>query len=287
MVDSRGHERAVVSDPGHDCGPAFSPDGKRLVWASNRDAGPTDPYNLEIYVMDVRSGRTRRLTNYRGFDTTPAWSPDGKWIAFERELEEGTQNSGSRTIWKIRPDGSGLRQVTPSNPLQDRGFPAWSPDGKTIAFTAFDDLDYTDASIYTIDPDGKNLRLLTDDGGYPSWSPDGKRIVFSGFSHEPKGEPDLYVMNANGSHRRRLFKAPGADYYPSWSPDGRHIVYAHDPDAYVVELVFWAPITRSATVEVSGPAPSEIWVADVNTGRARQLLPSGGSTDPKFVPTSP
>ena len=90
---------------------------------------------------------------------------------------------------------------------------AWSPDGRTIAFTG-------GSVLYTVHADGTGLRKLTHGPGWnvdPRWSPDGRRILFVGFRDGPGA--DLFVMNADGSGPRNLTHTPGvSEHGASWAP---------------------------------------------------------------------
>lgn len=100
---------------------SFSPDGNLVTFYSNRDGNP------EIYILELDSGIEQRLTTSSARDAEPAFSPDGEWIVFE-----SNQDGGDYDIWAIRPDGSGLHQIT-----FDQGneqIPSFSPDGKWILF---------------------------------------------------------------------------------------------------------------------------------------------------------
>jgi TolB protein len=111
-------------------------------------------------------------------------------------------------------------------------FPSWSPKGDRIAFTSDRDGDY---EIYTISPDGTDLRRLTHSPGndaHNSWSPDGEWIVFTsvrgGFKDEsalnplnPQPNGDLYVMRPDGSDVRTLTDDQFEDGTPSWLPMSR------------------------------------------------------------------
>src|SRR4051794_4582059 len=104
-----------------------------------------------------------------------------------------------------------------SNSWDDRT-PAYSPDGKKIAFVSLQD---GNQEIYVMDADGGNqVRRTTNPlpDTDPSWSPDGTKIVYSSLQ---AGNPDIYVMNADGTGTpQRLTEDAGADTDPAWSPDG-------------------------------------------------------------------
>ena len=93
--------------------------------------------------------------------------------------------------------------------------PAWSPDGRQIAFLR-------SGAIYVMNADGTRQRRLAR-GSAPAWSPDGRRIVFV---REQGGDAEIYVMNADGSGQRNLTRNAADEDDPAWSPDGRRIAFA-------------------------------------------------------------
>src|SRR5688572_13502857 len=80
--------------------PSWSPDGRRLVFQSDRHG------STELYVIDADGNNERRLTFNGGDDTHPSWSPDGQWIVFD------SNRDGSWNLYLMRPDGSGERRLT-------------------------------------------------------------------------------------------------------------------------------------------------------------------------------
>lgn len=143
--------RLLPAQTGDDGEPAFSPDGRRLVF-TGRD-GPADAQSARLYVLVLASGRVRRLT--RAPSTEAAWSVRGR-IAFSR----GTG------VYAIRPNGKGLRRLTSGSS------PDWSPGGRRLALVR-------DGVIYILS--GGRARRLRGTGqavGNPVWSPDGRRIAF-------------------------------------------------------------------------------------------------------------
>ncbi len=101
--------------------------------------------------------------------------------------------------------------------------PAWSPDGRQIAYTASINQGH---EIRIVNPLNRAIRLPMTSGwgGYsPTWSPDGKQIAYVS---EQDGTPEIYVMDADGQHQRRLTRdTPAWSINPAWSPSGRYIAF--------------------------------------------------------------
>jgi TolB protein len=193
-----------------DTAPAWSPDGRRIAFASDRAGGEG-----EIYVMNADGSGVRRLTRTARhvIDATPAWSPDGRRIVF------ASSRAGhfNLELFTMRPDGTGLRRLTRTGGsdavLGDDATPAYAPDGSRIAFASNRD---RNNEIYVMAPDGRGQRRLTRsarvDDLLPRFSPDGTRIAFA--ASGPSGAGRVIVMGADGSAPRAL--GPGAE--PSWVP---------------------------------------------------------------------
>jgi len=136
------------------------------------------------------------------------WSPDGRQIAFVNNVSTGLPGPGAARskddseIYVMNADGSGTRRLT-HNVGYD-GKPAWSPDGRKIAFQSSRRVGGSKAEIYVMNADGSGKRNLTRNpanDGSPSWSPDGRRIAFVS---DRDGRPEAHVMNADGSGQRSL-----------------------------------------------------------------------------------
>jgi Tol biopolymer transport system component len=244
--DGTGHAQ-LTSTTGSHWGPEWSPDGQRIAFTSDRDG-----LGYQIYVMNADGSGQTRLTDPPGASASPAWSPDGQNLVFGKSDgdlwimdADGSDQTrvaslpssdgdadwspdGSRIafvrgyeIWVIRPDGTGLSQVTvtPPWPYTSDAAPDWSPDGSRIAYqTSYDaDGEYC-TEIVTIRPDrtgGTTVLPATCESGVygnyytgPAWSPDGERIA----SNDGSG---LFTVRVNGSDR---VPASGDAYGIDWQP---------------------------------------------------------------------
>ena len=131
--------------------------------------------------------------------------------------------SDSSRLDVIRDDGTGKRRLTTSRYSEAQ--PAYSPDGKRIAFVS---RRRGNEDIYVMNADGANVRRLTTARApdlQPAWSPNGKQIAFTS---QRNANYKIYVMNADGSKQRVLTRTAAwvANSSPSWSPDGRWIAFA-------------------------------------------------------------
>jgi Tol biopolymer transport system component len=173
VMDPDGsHFRVVTHDEGHDDFPSFSPDGSRLVYRLG-DSSERQHTQRGLRIVSLTDGKTTKLTS--GWDDFPTWSPAGDRIAFT-----GFE-TGDYEIYTIRPDGTGLRQLTHSH--GNDAHPVWSPDGKWIAFVSSrmglkdeavfpGSQDY--GEIFVMRADGTDVRQLTDDQweeGVAGWAP--------------------------------------------------------------------------------------------------------------------
>jgi len=148
----------------------------------------------------------------------PHWSPDGSMIEFENDSD-----APSRTgVYVMRSDGSGMRKIATG------GYAAWAPDGSRLVFQGGDGIKR--AELYTVGPDGSDLRLLAVSprplNQSPSWSPDGSRILFEVGNYHATRE-DLYVVGAEGGQPMRITEFSNVFIgNPTWSPDGREILFS-------------------------------------------------------------
>jgi Tol biopolymer transport system component len=235
--------------------PVWSPDGSKiafvLTWAGGVD--------LDIFVMNADGSGLFQLTNHPGVDTDPTWSPDGTKIAFtsnrDSYIRRGTGRPGRVSIFEIyvvNHDGTGLTRLTGSTSWDTS--PAWSPDGKQLAFQSNRD---GNVEIYAMESDGSNQRRLThspSDEASPAWSPDGRWIAFHS-DHKDDGNPEIYLMPASGSGSSlagssiQLTDIKGWDINPVWSPDGRFLAFYSDRSGNFEIFIMPLPLIGPAGIE--------------------------------------
>ena len=153
-----------------------------------------------------------------GYD--PSVSPDGTKIAYC-----SLRNDIYSQIYVANSDGSGEKEVTKITTGDSCG-PVWSHDGKKIAFYSFALTHPSrNPAIWTMDPDGSNVKRIVEHGLSPTWSPDNKQIAFAG-NHD--GKFQIYAMNSDGTNVRRLTNNKAEESSPAWAPDGAAIVFVSD-----------------------------------------------------------
>ena len=181
------------------------------------------PNLVSIQRLRLRDGSSERLhpaVTAHQFD--PAFSRDGHRHAF-------VMSSNSPQMVLVIQDLRKRQEVVfrPREARATARCPTFSPDGTRVAFSLSDIGGHLIASV---NPQGTDLKLLTNAVGLnmaPAFSPSGAQIAFSS---SRDGEFEIYVMDADGGNLRRLTRSPGLDTRPTWSPDGRRIAFTSNRD---------------------------------------------------------
>lgn len=287
--------------------PALSPtsaiaaeSSEQIAFVSERSGSP------QLWIMNSDGSNLRQITAIKDGACQPDWAPDGKRLVFISpcpSMASGryTQYPGS-SLHIIHSDGTGQIDL----PLAPEGDfdPAWSPDGKEIAFTS---LKNGRPRIYSLNlsTNGRtDLSHTAYEDRQPAWSPDGKRLAFVRLY----GSEQIWIMNADGSNQKQVTRSNDLnDFWPAWTPDGEILFFGQSTSASLLPWLmairqedfgtdreFKVPAFKQtdfgfiAQAQVSpdnhwivfegwsGPDSHEIWVMTVS-GAERQPLTSGSS----------
>lgn len=213
MVEMNGEHRVLPDTPENCTHPAWSPEGDRIAFVCRTFQSGRE--ESDIWVADLKTGRTRKLLEQRDIQNSPHWSPDGSSIVYST----GYRASPTKVVedlWVVKADGSDPRRIL-SNGFSNVK-PKWSPDGTRVAFAS----DRSgNMEIWVSDPDGRNAVQVTSDRAYdsdPAWSPDGSRICFTSTR---SGRLELWLMQSSGADPKQLtgISGPvGESLESSWSP---------------------------------------------------------------------
>ena len=203
-----GQQEIVGEFPGMTFAPRFSPDGEKIVMSySDPNVG-----NAEIYILDINTRITKRITNNSAIDVSGSFSPDGKNIVFNSD------RTGRRHLYIIDNNGKNIKRIS-----REKGSyytPVWSPRGDMIAFTKQEGGQFY---IGVMDTDGSNERMIAKSFHVegPTWSPNGRYLMY--FKEERTsadgsgGESSLYSIDLTGYNERKIITPLGGSD-PAWSP---------------------------------------------------------------------
>jgi len=225
--------------------PSASPDGKQLVFQSNRTG------SNQIFIMNSDGSGLRQLVNFALGAETPVFSPDGESIVFAAYL--GKDNND---VFTVKTDGSELKQLTDS-PGYD-GHPHWSFDSQRIVFNSDRTSPDPEASwsdrwheIFSMKANGSDVQQHTHCKSvctYGSLSPDGKKVLYrkvikaAGLNWELgsiEKNSEIYVSDSNGNNENNLTRNAAFDGWPVWSQDGRYVAFASNRSGPALTGQIW------------------------------------------------
>lgn len=261
--------KQLTKERGYDAEGSYSPDGKWIVFASNR-SGYTDHLSdedkvlfekdpssqMEIYIMSSDGQSVKRLTNSLGYDGGPFFSSDGKKITWRRFNKLGT----SAEIYTMNIDGSEQKQITHLNSMS--WAPFYHPSGQYIVFSS-SFLGFSNFELFIVDSNGlkKPIRITFDDGfdGLASFSPDGKKITWT--RRNEKGESQIYLADWN--HEKAM---QSLDLGGSVQPISNLSHYQFKPsiDGADLKRIVYTLSSKESAGRASGSEPEKTITSEIN-----------------------
>ena len=253
LVDGRGGDLFIVPALGGTAVklvgdgyyPTWSPDGKHIVFQSNRGG------QWDLWTISSDGGEPARLTNDADFDYQPSWSPDGNWIAYASGV------AGATNLRVVPAAGGTPMQLT--HVAEFVLHPSWSPDGRSIIYSAFDNV----TNVWELPvSDGRaagSPRRITLGGGQDvdaAVSHDGKSIAFA----TTRTNGDIWEMSLPSGALRQVTSETTLEQYPELSPDGKTLL-----------------------AESDRKGQSAIWTLDLS-GRFREQVSPGGASRAHWSP---
>ncbi len=226
LFEPNAAPKQIADDPALDYDATFSPDGRWIVFCSERSGNP------DVYALDLKQpARPKPLTRTPFMEAAPAFTPDGKSLLFVSDRD----GNADIFVMPFQPNDAVANEKAKNLTRNASGDyrPAVSPDGKTVAFSSDRDSwlevmnDKTRAvpfrnEIYLMNIDGSNPRRLTSSNafnGSPAWSRDGKTIYF--YSDHDGGAFRIWAMDADGTHPRALTPKERPGFSPAVMTSGR------------------------------------------------------------------
>ncbi len=234
-MDADGANVKALTNDGHSHDPSWSPDGRHILFVHDSALSTRPAYReqkgfesyhpVELYVMDKDGSNRHLMRRLEPVIHNAVWSPDGKSLAITY-IPEAWANHPDPTdrvgLFVLPADAQGEPRLLFRNAYT----PAWSPDGKRLAFS-FDNPRGLSA-VHVANSDGSDDVQLTEPtqmAGSPAWSPDGRLIAFDQFVGQRNQQ--IFVMEVNGSQQRQITADSNWSCgHPSWSSDGKRLAFS-------------------------------------------------------------
>ena len=232
IMNPDGSEQVnLTQHPAEDYDPAWSPNGKQIVFTSDRTNGVFD-----LYLMNPDGENVQKVFKDNEYRREPAWSPNGKHIAYSQaDKQKAIRAFGARfapraehTLYIAAPNGTSIEKLT-------KGFePSWSPDGTQLIFVV---VGLKHASLGLFDVQTRTQKVLRPEKLRwpisPCWSPQMDKIAFGklgGARFNERGgisfrNSTLYIANPDGTALQQV--ADGSALDPTWSPQGNQLIYSN------------------------------------------------------------
>ncbi len=249
----------LTSDPASDVQPCFSPDGRRVAFASDRTG------NWDIWIVNLDGQQAVQVTSSAGHEVHPTWSPDGKQLVFSSMSERG----GQWQLWVASAEAGAIKKF-----IGYGLFPEWAPHSNTILYQRARRRGTRWFSLWTLKLVNGEPRMPTEILSspehamiLPTWSPDETQIAYCAVEKmDDFGESeryrlqraDLWMVDLDGRGKVRLTDAIGSNYAPTWSKLGR-IYFTSDRSGRADNENIWSVIPLRAPMAAQKRPPNEVF----------------------------